>query len=90
MKNTDVQIRSNRQNFGTDFPPGGEWDAGVTHNTPQGRWTVRRDPEHFVVFFHHFLSGENILLDTFEPTEEGEVAAKNAALAARDTGQRAP
>ena len=85
-----AEIKSNRQIWGTDFPIGGEWDAGVTHTAPQGRWTVHRDPDRFAVFFHNFLTGEDILLGTFDPTEEGEIAAKCAALAAREEGRRSP
>ena len=90
MQKTDKHIKSNRQLFGTDFPLSGEWDAGVTHNAPHGRWTVRRDPDHFVVIFHHFQNSDDVLLDAFDPTEEGEIAAKNAALAAREEGRRLP
>ena len=85
-----ADIKSNRQLWGTDFSIGGEWDAGVTHTVPQGRWTVRRDPDHFVVVFYAFDSGEDIQLETFDPKEEGEISAKVAALAARDNGRRSP
>ena len=81
-----ADIKSNRQIWGTDFPIGGEWDAGVTYIAPQGRWNVRRDPDHFVVLFHAFETSEDILLGTFDPTEEGEISAKVAALAACDNG----
>jgi len=53
-----AEIKSNRQLWGIDFPIGGEWDAGVTQITPRGRWTMRRDPDHFFVVFHAFDTGE--------------------------------
>ena len=83
-----AEIKSNRQIWGIDFPVGAEWDAGLTHTAPQGRCTVRRDLDLFVVVFHAFDSGEDIQLETFDPTEEGEIFAKVAALAARDDGRR--
>ncbi len=79
-------IKSNRQLWGRDFPVGGEWDAGSTppHVRPEqaGRWTVRRDAEHFIVVFHCFSDGRETLLDSFPPTEQGELDAKACALAA--------
>jgi hypothetical protein len=81
------EIRSNRELWGVDFPIGGEWDAGLTAaHTPAekaGRWTVRRESECFAVYFHYFQSGQDDLLQTFPPTETGEVAAKISALASR-------
>ena len=82
-------VMSNCQLWGKEFPAGGEWDAGVTppsHPPGQsGRWTVRREPERFVVVFHSFDNGKETLLDTFPPTEQGEIDAKTCALSARDT-----
>lgn len=82
------EIKSNRQLWGRDFPLGGEWDAGVTPpllpKIPAGRWTVRRETERFVVVFHRFADGEETVLDTFSPTEQGEVDAKTCAIAWRD------
>lgn len=81
------EIKSNRELWGVDFPIGAEWDAGVTapHVPAEkaGRWTVRREAEGFAVYFHHFQSGADELLNTFPPTETGEVAAKIHALASR-------
>lgn len=66
---------------------GYEWDAG---NTPfsypvRGRWTVRRDLDHWTVFFYHFslvfgLSGHEEILQFYPPTEVGERQAKQYAL----------
>ena len=76
---------------------GYEWNAG---NTPPGdkspgRWTVRRDPDHWVVLFHSFVdepqtgferkgfshgTGPDYIIVTFLPTEDGERAAKTMAL----------
>lgn len=64
--------------------PGYQWDAG---NTPPGdkapgRWTVRRDPDQWVIFFHSFIYappqyvGPDCIIATFPPTEDGERAAK--------------
>jgi len=82
-------VASNRQISGKEFPFGGEWDAGATPplwpNYPAGRWTVRRETERFIVVFHCFADGQETLLETFPPTEQGEVNAKACALAARDT-----
>ena len=51
---------------------------------------MRRDPDHFVVVFHAFDSGEDIHLELFDPTEEGEISAKATAIVARDDGRRSP
>ncbi len=61
--------------------PGYEADMG---NTPPGdkspgRWTVRRDPDAWVVLFHSF-NGPEYVIQTFSPTAEGERAAKTMAL----------
>ena len=85
-----ADIKSKRQLWGTDFPIAGEWDAGVTQIAPQGRWTERRDPDHIVVIFHAFDSGEEVQLETFYSTEEGEISAKAKAIAAHDDGRRSP
>ena len=85
-----ADIKSNLQLWGTDFPVGSEWDAGVTNTASQERWTVRRDPDQFVVVFHAFDTGEDVLLGTFDPTEEGEISAKATAIVARDDGRRSP
>jgi hypothetical protein len=82
------EIKSHRQIWGRDFPLGGEWDAGVTPplipTVPAGRWTVRREPERFIVIFHSFSDGQETLLETFPSTEKGELDAKACALSARD------
>jgi hypothetical protein len=86
------KIQSHKQIWGTDFPAGVEWDAGVTipgfH--PAGRWTVRREAEGFAVVFHTFQPAQDVLLRTFPPDEAGEVAAKTFACLARDNGQISP
>ena len=86
------KIQSHKQIWGTDFPVGGEWDAGVTHpgSHPAGRWTVHREAERFTVVFHTFQPTQDVLLKTFPPGEVGEVAAKTFALQARDQGQFTP
>ena len=57
-----TEIKTHRQLWGTDFPLNGEWDAKTTRPNVRpelaGRWTVRRDPEQFVVIFHHFQNGQ--------------------------------
>ena len=82
------EIKTHRQIWGWDFPIGGEWDAGATPpiwpTYPAGRWTVRREEKHFIVVFHRFADGEDVLLETFPPTEQGELDAKACALAARE------
>jgi hypothetical protein len=82
------EVKSNRKIWGREFPIGGEWDAGVTPpllpTCPAGRWTVRREAERFIVVFHRFADGEETLLNTFPPTEQGEVDAKTFALVVRD------
>ena len=88
------EVKSNRQIWGKDFPVGGEWDAGATPplltTTPAGRWTVRREAERFITVFHRFSDGEEILLESFPPTEQGEVDAKTFAITARDNQQILP
>lgn len=62
----------------------GLWDAKTTrpHIRPElaGRWTVRLDPEQFVVVFHHFQNGQENLLAEYPNTEQGELDAKLFAL----------
>ena len=88
------RLKSNRQLWGKDFPVGGEWDAGATppHMPPEqsGRWTIRREPDRFLVYFHKFDTGKDILLDTFLPTEVGELDAKSFALGACANLQTGP
>ena len=87
-------IQSNRQLWGRDFPLGGEWDAGYTPpHTPleqSGRWTVKREETRFVVVFHRFQDGREILLAERPPDEAGEIEAKTCATNARDTQQFIP
>ncbi len=82
-------VKSSHQLWGRDMELGAEWDAGVTPpllpSCPAGRWTVRREADGFIVFFHRFMDGEETILGTFPSTEEGEIAAKTFALSARDT-----
>ena len=84
-----TELISHRQIWGEDFPAGTEWDAGVTPPLwlayPSGRWTLRRDADRFVVFFHRFQDGRDTILGMFPPTEQGELDAKACALAARET-----
>ena len=79
-------IKSNQQLWGIDFAVGAEWDAGSTpaHIACEkaGRWTVKREPERFVVCFVHAVSKKEDLLNTFPPSEQGEIDAKTFALAA--------
>jgi hypothetical protein len=60
---------------------GYEWDAGLTPpgDSAPGRWTVKRDTDHWVVLFHSFKGAEYVI-QTFSPTEDGERAAKGMAL----------
>ena len=84
------EIKSNQQVWGKPFPLGGEWDAGVTVHRPHGRWTVRLDPHEFVVIFHDFAARTDTVLERFEPTDEGEIAAKTCAVAAMKESRRTP
>lgn len=87
-------IQSNRQLWGRDFPTHGEWDAGYTPpQTPahlSGRWSVRREAERFIVFFHRFQDGADVLLAEFPPDEAGEIEAKTCARLAHQTHQTTP
>jgi len=70
-----------------DFPVGSEWDAGVTPPGlcgQQGRWTVRREVDRFVVLFYCFNARRETFLAEFPLTEQGELDAKTYALVARD------
>jgi len=60
---------------------GYKWDAGSTPpgDKAPGRWAVRRYPDHWVVLFHS-VDGPEYIIHDFEPTEEGERAAKIMAL----------
>jgi len=85
MANT---VKSNRQIWGTDFPIGGEWDAGCNQ---QGRWTVRleacplySDGKLFSVVYQVFADHSETVLSQFPATEQGEIDAKTLALAAFD------
>jgi len=80
-----MTIKSHRELWGTDFPVGAEWDAGVTlpgFRGQQGRWTVRREVDRFVVFFYCFNARQETFLAEFPPTEQGEIDAKTYALVA--------
>lgn len=83
-----ANVKSHRQIWGMDFPHGSEWDAGVTPPNAslpqQGRWTVRREVDRFVVFFFCFNTKRDTLLTEFLPTEQGEIDAKIFALVALD------
>ncbi len=78
------EIKTHRQLWGTDFPLNGEWDAKTTrpHVRPElaGRWTVRREPEQFVVVFHYFQNGQETRLAEYPASEQGELDAKTFAL----------
>lgn len=70
------------QELGQGEPQVGyEADMGLTPpgDSVPGRWTVKRDPDHWVVLFHSF-SGPEYIIHTFSPTEDGERAAKGMAL----------
>jgi hypothetical protein len=88
------QIQTNRQLWGTDFPIGGEWDAGLTRShTPaenSGRWTVRREETRFIVVFHRFHDQSETLLAEYPATEQGEIDAKTCAVHAQQTNQITP
>ncbi len=79
-----TEIKTHRQLRGTDFPLNGEWDAQTTrpHVRPElaGRWTVRREPEKFVVIFHYFQNGQETRLAEYPASEQGELDAKTFAL----------
>ena len=85
-----MDIQSNRQLWGRDFPVNGEWDAGYTSpHTPadrSGRWTVKREETRFIVVFHRFHDGQETLLAEYPATEAGEIKAKTFALAERQRG----
>lgn len=87
-------IQTNREIWGTDFPTGGEWDAGITlPHTPtnkSGRWTVRREETRFVVIFYRFHDHQETLLKQYPATEQGEIDAKICAISARQTNQTTP
>lgn len=77
------EIRTHREIWGTEFPIGGEWDAGYApprRGVRQGRWTARRTETGWEVIFHAFGGPEEVLA-AFPPTEEGERQAKAFALA---------
>jgi len=72
--------------FKSDFPVGGEWDAGFTLNQPfrssiirRGRWTIKHTKVGFQVIFYDFDTKEETLLKAFPSSEE--IAAKAYALA---------
>lgn len=87
-------IQTNKALWGTEFPIGGEWDAGYTPpGTPtqnSGRWTVRREETRFVVLFHSFRAQSEICLAEYPPTEQGEIDAKTCALCACNDNQTQP
>ena len=82
------EVKTHQELHGKEAPVGYEADMGNTppgHKSP-GRWTVRRNPDHWVVLFHSFsymppqYVGPDYIIATFPPTEEGERAAKKMAL----------
>jgi hypothetical protein len=92
-----VEVKTHRELHGKDPAVGYEWDAGNTppEDPAPGRWTVRRDPDHWVALFHSFIdapqrgfekkgfargTGPDYIIATFLPTEQGERAAKTMAL----------
>lgn len=57
----------------TPLKPGDEWDAGQNVEGPmdqRGRWTIRREAEKVIVFYHYFFPKHEVVLKTFEDTEE--------------------
>jgi len=81
-----MAVKSHKEIFGTDFPVGGEWDAGVTppgyHR--KGKWTVVREPNQFTVVFLSLGRGKDYILESFPDTEQGEIEAKEYALSLVD------
>lgn len=78
------EVKTHREIWGTEFPVGGEWDAGYTpprRGVRQGRWTARRTEARWEVVFHPFDGGPEETLATFPPTDQGEIQAKRLALA---------
>ena len=92
-----MEVKTHQELHGQEAPVGYEADMGLTPpgDKAPGRWTVRRDAEHWVVLFHSFLDapqmgfdrngfspgpGPDYIIATFLPTEEGERAAKTMAL----------
>lgn len=88
-----ARIKTHAEIWGAPFPVGGEWDAGSTPlrtaTVPPGRWTVRREEQQFVVVFKPY-DGEEIVLKTFLPTDQGEVEAKTLATSAFQRRQVEP
>jgi hypothetical protein len=58
-----------------------EWEAGGTPvgDAAPGRWTVIKRAQDWAVLFHS-NEGAQYIIQTFNPTEEGERAAKTMAL----------
>lgn len=76
-----MEVKTHEELHGKEAPVGYEADMG---NTPPGdkspgRWTVRKDTNHWVVLFHSF-NGPEYAIQTFAPSEDGERAAKTMAL----------
>jgi len=76
-----VEVKTHRELHGKDPAVGYEWDAGNTSpgDKEPGRWTARRDSDNWVLLFHPVDGNEHVIRN-FEPTEQGERAAKTMAL----------
>jgi len=76
-----MEEKTHRELHSKEPAVGYEADMGLTPagDKSPGRWTVRRDPEAWVVLFHSF-NGPEYVIQPFSPTEDGERAAKTMAL----------
>ena len=76
-----MSVRTHGELHGREAEIGHEADLGYTppgHPSP-GRWTVRRDPDGWMLLFHSFR-GVEYVISRFSPTEEGERAARAMGL----------
>ncbi len=76
-----MEVKTHRELHGKEPVAGYEADMGLTPpgDKSPGRWTVRRDPNGWIILFHSF-NGPEYVVQTFSPTDEGERAAKAMAL----------
>ncbi len=91
-----AEIRTETEQGRPAPTPGWEWSPGCTpiKDPSPGKWIVRRSIDSFDVIFHSYLTpearegGPEYLIDSFNPTDAGELGAREMALKLRKESYR--